>query len=64
MEHVSSCGLYDTILYIQRCSGGIGGQAYHKMLGVLSNFDSDCTRDYFWSFPRFKVLLVMPMEVL
>ena len=54
MKYAFSCGLYDIFLYFKHCFVGKGGaeivvfgmkngKAHHKVLGVPSNFGSDCT---------------------
>ena len=58
MEYAFSCGLFDIFLYFQHCFGGKGGRKWQysrkqiknrkvqrKMLGVSSNFGSDCSMD-------------------
>ena len=55
MEYAFSCGFFDIFLYFQHCFGGKGGaevvvfkktnkkrKVQRKMLGVPSNFGSDC----------------------
>ena len=56
MEYAFSCGFFDIFLYFQHCFGGKGGaevvvfkktnkkrKVQRKMLGVPSNFGSDCS---------------------